>query len=116
VVRLSGSCNCGKRLRWVAQYDHRPWIYNPEAKPPDNEWLTERRLAFDKVGSELVAFANSNILVTRLLRQKGLWRYRCYVRSAGENLRTLAEAYPGTQSWNALHESVVSNLKIQPWP
>jgi hypothetical protein len=100
----------------LAKYDDRPWIGNPEAKPPDNDWLKERREAYDKVGSELVAFADSNTFVARALHHKLLGRYRCYVRSAGESLRTLGEAYPGTESWDHLRRHALSGLKIVAWP
>jgi hypothetical protein len=100
----------------LAQYDGRAWIGNPEAKPPDNEWLEERREAYDKVGSELVAFADSNTFVTRALHHKMLGRYRCYVRNAGVSLRTLGEIYPGTESWDRLRRGVLSALKIAGWP
>jgi hypothetical protein len=95
----------------MAQYDQRTWIGNPEAKPPDENWLKERREAYDKAASELLAFADSNAFVTKALRWKRLGRYRFYVRSAGLNLRTLAEAYPGTQSWDQLRRNVLSSLK-----
>lgn len=100
----------------IAQYDDRAWIGNPEAKPPDNDWLKERREAYDKVGSELIAFADSNTFVTRALHHKILGRYRCYVRNAGNNLRTLGEAYPGTDAWDRLRRSALSGLKIAGWP
>jgi hypothetical protein len=99
----------------VAQYDQRGWIGNPDAKPPDNDWLKERNDAYDKVASELLAFANSNAFVTSALHHKMLGRYRCDVRAAGENLRTLGAAYPGTQSWDQLCRSALSNLRISDW-
>lgn len=100
----------------LAKYDNQPWIGNPEAKPPDNNWLEERRIAYDKVGSELVAFADSNTFVARALHRKILGPYRCYVRNAGEELRTLGAAYPGTESWDRLRRNVRSALKIAGWP
>jgi hypothetical protein len=45
----------------LVQYDDQAWIENPEAKPPSNKWLKERQEALDKVGSELVAFAEQTI-------------------------------------------------------
>jgi hypothetical protein len=51
----------------LAEYDDRLWINNPEAEPPSNDRFKERSEAFDKVGSELVAFADSNTFVARSL-------------------------------------------------
>jgi hypothetical protein len=82
----------------IAQFEERAWIGNPDAKPPTNEWLDRRREAYDRAGTALVALANTNRFVTRVLRHAMLGRHRCHVRSAGENLRTLGETYPGTQA------------------
>jgi hypothetical protein len=96
----------------LAEFEDMPWINNPEATPPTKEWLDKRRAVYDKAGVALVAFAISNSFVTRLLYNRVLGRYRCYVRSAGSSLRTLAESYPGTQASDQLHKSVVSSLRI----
>ena len=100
----------------VAQFEERAWKNISEAKPPTNEWLDKRRDAYDKAGTALLAFSNTNLLVTRALRQRLMGRYRCNIRSAAENLRTLAEAYPGTRSSNQLHRAVLSGLAIKIWP
>jgi hypothetical protein len=100
----------------IAEFDDRAWIGNPDAVPPDNNWLNKRREAYDKEGTALIAFADSNLFVTRLLRLKILGRYRCYIRSAGHSLRTLGAAYPGTQANDQLRQSVLSGLKIKTWP
>ena len=96
----------------LAKFDDRPWIGNPEAKPPDEDWRKERSEAFDKVGSELVAFADANAFIARALHHNILGRNRFYVRSAGENLRTLGKAYPGTQAWDQLRRETQRGLKI----
>ena len=57
-----------------------------------------------------------NLLATDALRQRLMGRYRCNIRSAAENLRTLAEAYPGTQSSDQLHRAVLSGLTIKILP
>jgi hypothetical protein len=100
----------------LAKYDDRPWIDNPEAKPPEAEWLEKRREAFDEIGSELVAFANSNSFIARLLHHKLLGKYRYNIRHAGDNLRMLAEVYPGTQVWHETHRQIQRALKITGWP
>jgi len=82
----------------IAQHDNRAWIDNPEANPPENDWLDKRREAYDKTGTALIAFADSNLFITRMLRLKCFGPYRCYIRLAGDNLRTLGAAYPGTQA------------------
>ena len=96
----------------LARYDNLPWIGNPEAKPPENDWLEERRKAYDEIGSELVAFADANTFITRQLHQKLLGRYRIYVRNAGNELRTLGATYPGTEAWHQIRKSAMSALKI----
>jgi hypothetical protein len=99
----------------VTLFEQRVWIGNPEAKPPTADWLEKRREAYDdKAGTALLTFANTNLFITRTLRQLG--RYRCNVRSAGENLRTLAKAYPGTQASDGLYRTVLSGLAIKAWP
>jgi hypothetical protein len=100
----------------LVRYDGQAWIGNPEAKSTTNEWLEERRAALDQVGSELVAFADANTFIARMLHHRGLGRYRCDVRYAGEDLRSLAAAYPGTQVWDQLRAVVMSRLKIAGWP
>jgi hypothetical protein len=85
-------------------------------KAPDNEWLEERRQAYDKVGSELIAFADANTFIARKLHNPLLGRYRLYVRNAGNNLRTLGAAYPGTQSWGEIRRSAMAALKLPGWP
>lgn len=79
----------------LAEYEHsRLWTGNPEEEPPTKEWLEKRSIAYDKAGTALVAFTLSNSIISRLLYNKLLGPYRCYVRSAGEGLRTLALALP----------------------
>lgn len=53
----------------LAQYDHRAWIGNPDAKSPDDEWRTKRREAYDATGTALIAFAASNVFVARAAPQ-----------------------------------------------
>ena len=96
----------------LATYDDHLWIGNPEAKAPENDWLEERRKAYDNIGSELVAFADANTFLVRRFHDGFLGRRRFYIRSAGENLRTLGAAYPGTPSWDQIRRSAKSGLKI----
>jgi hypothetical protein len=96
----------------LAQYDDLPWIGNPEAKPPEDAWIKERREAYDKIGSELVAFADANSFITRQLYRRFPRRYRIYVRNAGDELRTLGATRPGTESWAQTRKSAKSALKI----
>jgi len=100
----------------LARYDDLPWIGNPEAKPPESDWLEERRNAYDKIGAELIAFADANTFVARTFRNKVLGRCRIYVRNAGNNLRTLGATYPGTASWEQIRRDTFSALKIAGWP
>src|SRR5260370_26937988 len=53
-----------------------------------------------------------NSFLTRFLHHSLLGRYRCYVRAAGENLRVLAAAYPGTPTSTAYHDNIVKELRI----
>jgi hypothetical protein len=100
----------------LARYDDLPWIGNPEAKPPENKWLDERREAYDKIASELIAFADANTFISRQLHHRFLGRYRLYIRNAGNSLRTLGATYPGTQSWDQIRQNAMSALRIVGWP
>jgi hypothetical protein len=97
----------------LAQFEDRLWIGNAEAKPPADEWLDKRREVYDKAGTALLAFANTNLIVTRALRRRWLGRYRCNIRTAGEKLRLLAETYPGTQASDQTYRSALSALAIK---
>lgn len=97
----------------MSQFEDRLWTGNPEAKPPANEWLDKRREAYDKAGTALLAFANTNLIVTRALRRRWLGRYRCNLRLAGEKLRLLAETYPGTQASDQTYRAALSALAIK---
>jgi hypothetical protein len=96
----------------IAQFEDRPWIGNPEAKPPTNEWLDERLAVYDKAGTALVAFAISNSFVTRALYHPFLGGYRCYVQAAGDSLRNLGASHPGTPASRHFLEALISELKI----
>jgi len=78
----------------LARYDNLPWIGNPEAKPPENNWLEERREAYDKIGSELVAFADANTFIARQLHHKILGRYRIYVEMRETNYALSVQRTP----------------------
>jgi hypothetical protein len=100
----------------LAKYDDLPWIGNPEAKPPENDWLAERREAYDKIGSELIAFADANSFIARQFHHRALGRYRLYIRNSGNSLRALGATYPGTDSWDQIHRNAMSALRIARWP
>jgi hypothetical protein len=97
----------------VANYETRPWIGNPESEPPSQEWLVERRKAYDGAGTALVGFSASNKVLARILQKGVFGLFRCNPWSACENLRTLAEAYPGSQSSERLIRSVVRGLRLK---
>ena len=96
----------------LVDFEDRGWIGNPDAKPPTEKWLEARLTAYDKAGTNLVAFAISNSFITGLLYHPILGRYRCYIRASGENLRVLAATYPGTQTSATYHDNVVRELRI----
>lgn len=96
----------------LVEFEDRLWIGNPEAKAPTEDWLEKRSSAYDKAGTALIAFAISNSFLTRFLYHRLLGRYRCYVRAAGENLRVLAAAYPGTAASSAYHDNILRELRI----
>jgi hypothetical protein len=100
----------------LAQYDDLPWIENPEAKPPAPEWLLKRSEAYDQIGAELIAFADANTFIARCLLHRSLGKYRCSIRGAGTNLRTLGETYPGTPAWDQIRRQAQRALKIEGWP
>jgi hypothetical protein len=96
----------------ISQFEDRPWVGNPEAEPPTNEWLAERLTAYDKAGTALVAFATSNSFVTRALYHPFLVGYRCYVRAAGDSLRNLGASPPGSPASRHFLQALISALKI----
>jgi hypothetical protein len=100
----------------LARYDDLPWIGNQDAEPPENDWLEERRNAYDKIGAELVAFADANTFIARTFHNKLLGRHRVYIRNAGNSLRTLGATYPRTESWDQIRRHALSGLKIAGWP
>jgi hypothetical protein len=100
----------------LVDFEDRGWIKNPDAKPPSEKWLEARLNAYDKAGTNLVAFAISNSFITRLLYHPILGRYRCYIRASGENLRVLAATYPGTQISATYQDIVVKELRIVTGP
>jgi hypothetical protein len=99
--------------RALAEFETMPWIRNPEANPPSDDWLNKRREAYDRAGIALIAFATSNSFLGRILIHKVLGRYRYYVQAAGLGLRTLAVAYPGTQSSETCYQSILRQLHLK---
>jgi hypothetical protein len=100
----------------IIRYEECAWIGDPEASPPDNEWLEKRREAYDAAGIALMAFATSNTLFSRLLRSPYLGKLRCYPYSGGSDLRELGSAYPGMQASDHLQRSALRALKIKSGP
>ncbi|MFY9899952.1 MAG: hypothetical protein WAK67_19470, partial [Xanthobacteraceae bacterium] len=96
----------------LARYDGLPWLDNPDAKPPDEGWLEKRRGAYDEIGSELVAFFDTNSLIVRALHHKLLGKYRFKARNAGDDLRLLGSCYPGTQAWADIRKRVRLALRL----
>jgi hypothetical protein len=101
-----------KAAHILARFDGLPWIDNPEAKAPDEAWLEKRREAYDEIGSELIAFADTNSLIARSLRHKLLGRYRYKARNAGDDLRLLGAAYPLAQVSSDIRKRVRSALRL----
>ena len=101
----------------LTKYDGLPWIDNPDAKRPEQEWLEKRREAFDEIGSELVAFADTNSLIARA-QYEHLGKYRHRVRNAGDDLRLLGAAYPTTENSVEIRKRVGSALRLggSPFP
>jgi len=99
----------------LALYDDR---YNPDpdAPPPDTEWLAERKLAYEHCGAGLMAFATSNSLIARLLYRFPLKTFRYHARTAGSNMLGLAETLPGTEPSYYFRNQAVSALKLGYWP
>jgi hypothetical protein len=93
----------------LARYDGLPWIDHPEeAEPPEKEWLEKRKEAFDEIGSELIAFADTNSLITHALTKSHYFALR-----AGNDLRLLGAVYPGTQSWADVRKRVRSAVRLE---
>lgn len=89
---------------------------DPDAPPPNSEWLAQRKLAYEHCGAGLVAFATSNSFISRLVYRVPLKNFRYRVRSAGSNMQGLAETAPGTQASDYFRTHVVSALKLWYWP
>jgi len=96
----------------LERYDGLPWIDNPEAKPPDQEWLEKQREAYDEIGSELVAFADTNSFIARALKYEHLGKYRHYVLNAGDGLRLLGAAFPTAKTSADIRKRVRSDLRL----
>jgi hypothetical protein len=102
--------------RVLALYEDRIGPHDSEAQKPSVEWLTQRQKAYEDCGAELVAFASSNSMFTRLLHRVPLAGFRCYPRNAGHQLVALADAKFRTSSSEQLREQVERqlNLKYRP--
>ena len=85
---------------------------DPDASPPNPDWLEERRSVYQHCGASLVAFATSNSFLARLLQRIPLENFRYYVRSAGSNMQGLAETLPATQASDYFRNKAVSALKL----
>jgi hypothetical protein len=95
----------------LARYERR----DPDDPDPDTvdvNWLAERKRAYRECGSRLVAFAASNVLVTRLLCHPVL-RKKYYPRSAGQALIVLGDLSPGAQTRLTARDYVISGLKLR---
>jgi hypothetical protein len=97
--------------RYEDSFDH-----NPDADPPSADWLLERKKAYETTGAALVAFGVSNSHLAGYIQRAPITSLRCYPRSAGSNLLTLAGTRPGTQASEQLRAQVVSALKLKYWP
>jgi hypothetical protein len=91
----------------LARYDGLPWIENSEAEPAEKGWLEKRKEAFDEIGSELIAFADTNSIVAQTLAKS-----RYFALRAGNDLRLLGAVYPGTNSWTDIRKRVRSALRF----
>ena len=91
---------------------------DPDALPPSSEWLAERKLAYEQCGAGLLAFCTSHSFIAQLLHQFPLRSFRYHTRSAGSNMRALAETLPGTEPSDHFRRYVVYALKLgdRPWP
>jgi hypothetical protein len=83
----------------LARYDGLPWIENSEAEPAEKGWLKKRKEAFDEIGSELIAFADTNSIIAQTLAKS-----RYFALRAGNDLRLLGAVYPGTNSWTDIRK------------
>ena len=99
----------------LARYENRQHS-DQHSVAADADWLVERKLAYVDCGAELVAFAISNVFVTRLLYRFPLKRFRYYVRFAGSNLQSMAETEPGTEVSEYFRVRVVAGLRLLYWP
>ena len=99
--------------RLLALYEDRFDVTNPEAPRPPEDWLAERRRAYDTFGADLTGFAFSNSIFTRMLHRLRPKRFRCYPRNAGSAFVALSQAAPGTSADNETRQSIMRYLKLR---
>jgi hypothetical protein len=97
----------GPRLFLLGTMVCLPWIENSEAEPPEKGWLERRKEAFDEIGSELIAFADTNSIIAQTLAKS-----RYFALRAGNDLRLLGAVCPGTNSWTDIRKRVRSALRF----
>lgn len=71
------------------------------------EWLKQRSDAYEACGAQLIAFAASNVLVTKLLN-----KWKRYPSAAGSSLITLGNINQRAQVRLVLKEQIISALKL----
>src|SRR5262249_43185050 len=98
--------------RLLALYEDHFDVTNPEVTPPE-DWLAERRRAYDTFGADLTGFALSNSMLTRVLHRLRPKRFRCYPRNAGSAFVTLSQAPPGTYADNETRNRIMRYLKLK---
>jgi hypothetical protein len=85
---------------------------NPDVPPPNEEWLAERKRAYEDCGAALAGFAASNPGFAVMLYSPGRVGPRYYAHNAGAELLTLSGVNPGTDGADQLRESIRSALKL----
>jgi hypothetical protein len=85
---------------------------NPDADPPSQDWLAERKRAYENCGAALAGFSASNSTFAVLLYSPLSLKPRYYAHAAGAGLLTLSEVKPGTAAADQLRESIRSALKL----
>jgi hypothetical protein len=101
----------GQAAEVLARYEGRS-DPNPDAPPLSQDWITERKRAYESCGAALEGFSASNSVISALLYRPRPIIPRYYVRSAGSSLLTLSEVKPGTAAASELRDNIRSALKL----
>jgi len=95
-------CLRAEAARVLALYEHHDVIR------ANHEWRAERKRAYQACGSQLMAFAATNVLMTTLLQKMSR-----HPRVAGETFVTLSELSPDHQYRLSFTQRIIAALRLK---